>query len=184
MRSGFDDIGGARLGRAAGAALAAALCVLAPAGGAAASEGGLVLLPEWDLLLLLLAVVALLIVPVNKLLFDPIFRVLEERDQKIAGTRKRAETIAAEADASLQRYEQAIAEVRVEAESTRRSALDDARSAHAQRTAAARAEAESEVGRAREALAAELTTARASLRSQSEGLAREIASRVLGRELS
>ena len=41
---------------------------------------------------------AALIVPVNRLLFQPIFRVLDERDASIAGTRARAERLEHEAN--------------------------------------------------------------------------------------
>ena len=39
----------------------------------------------------LIVLFVLLVFPVNKLLFHPIFRVLDERDARIEGARKRAE---------------------------------------------------------------------------------------------
>ncbi|MFQ5417845.1 MAG: hypothetical protein ACE5FL_12460, partial [Myxococcota bacterium] len=70
-------------------------CAVA-AGNAAASEGQLVLLPDPQKLLILVAFFAALIYPVNALILKPIFRVLDERDEKIAGTRRRAERLANE----------------------------------------------------------------------------------------
>ena len=73
------------------AALAAGVLAVAPA---AAGEGGLVLMPDFErtLPLLLLAFV-LLIYPVNALIFRPIFKVLEERDRRIAGNRESARRV-------------------------------------------------------------------------------------------
>jgi cytoskeletal protein CcmA (bactofilin family)/F0F1-type ATP synthase membrane subunit b/b' len=171
---------------------------------ASAAEGGLVLVPDWTTTLpALILLFALLIVPVNALIFKPVFRVLDARADKIAGTRKRAEKLARDADASLASYEQSVRAVRDDAARDRKQRLERARSDYAARTASARAEAEQEVLRARadvgaaldearaslraqaEGLAAEaLDEARASLRAQAEGLAAEAAARILGRPLS
>jgi len=159
-----------------------ALSVLA-AGDAAAAGGGLELLPRLELLGVLLLLFTLLIVPVNTVIFRPIFRALDERDDKIAGTRARAERLERDAQAVLERYESAVREVREEAELARRARLETTRGETAQTTTAARAAAEGEIERARAELSAALTEARASLRAQSQILAREAAARVLGRAL-
>ena len=160
---------------------AALLC----AANAAASEGGLDLVPAWTTTLpALILFFALLIVPVNLLIFRPIFRVLDARADKIAGTRKRAEKLARDADETLARYEQSVREVRDDAERDRKQRREAARHDHAVQTAAARSEAEREVLRAREEVEAALRDARASLRAQAQGLAAEVAARVLGRALS
>jgi len=162
-----------------------AATLLAVAGEAAAAGGeGLVILPELPLLVLLLVAFVILIFPLNALVFRPIFNILDERDQRIEGTRARAARLGAEADDSLSRYEAAIATAREELEQDRRRQADEARSAHSARTTAARGEAEQEIARARASVASSLDEARTSLRAQSEGLAREIATRVLGREVS
>jgi F-type H+-transporting ATPase subunit b len=149
-----------------------------------AAEGGLVLVPELDTLLVLVAVFVLLVYPVNRLLFQPIFRVLDEREEKIDGTRRDAERLAREAEGVLERYEQSVREVRMDAERDRKATLEQARADGAARTGEARGEAESEVNRARTQVAAALEDARATLREQSAGLARDIAARALGRTLS
>ena len=126
----------------------------------------------------------LLVYPVNQLIFRPIFRVLDERDAKIAGTRKRAERLFAEADEVLARYESSVREVRAEAEQARKQVIQAARGDGGSRTAQARGESEREVAHARDEIAAALDTARGELRAQTEGLAREIATQTLGRALS
>jgi F-type H+-transporting ATPase subunit b len=153
------------------------------AGEAAAAEGGLELLPDLQLLVTLLVIFGLLIVPVNAVIFKPIFRALDERDDKISGTRLRAARLERDAQAVLERYQKAVREVREEAETARRARLEQTRGETAQTNAEARAAAESEIERARAELSAALGDARASLRARSQELAREAAARVLGRAL-
>jgi F-type H+-transporting ATPase subunit b len=164
-------------------------------GEALASEGDLVLFPgqdqhgDWSVPAfmefgLLIALFLVLIYPVNMLIFKPIFRVLDERDAKIAGTREKAENLFAEADEVLARYEGSVREVRAEAESARKQVLVAARGDGGSRTAEARSEAEREVAGARDEIASALDAARGELRAQTEGLAREVAAQALGRPLS
>lgn len=163
----------------------AALAVLAPAGDAlASSEGHLVLLPDLRMLLALVVFFLLLIIPLNALLFRPIFATLDARDERIAGTRARAEKLAADAEATLERYQHSLREVREQADEGRKAAVAAARDDSQEQSRAARAEAEAELERARREIAGELESARGGLRGQAEALAREAAARVLGRDLS
>ena len=165
--------------------LAAALAVpLLTARMASASEGGIVLWPDPPLLLVMMALFALLLVPVNTMLFRPLLRALDLRIERTLGTRTRAAKLAASADEILARYEQAVRDVRAEAEQTRRAELANARSETSERTAQARAEAEQEIERARREVASALAESRTRLRAEVEPLAREAASRVLGRGVS
>ncbi|HEY5656617.1 MAG TPA: ATP synthase F0 subunit B [Myxococcota bacterium] len=166
--------------------LAAAACaVLLTAQGAAASGDNLVIVPTLDQLLPqllpLIVLFCVLVIPVNQLLFKPLFRVLEERAERIDGARARAERLEREADEILARYERSVQEARQDAEAARRTQLERARATFLEDTGAVRAEAETEVARARRALAESLESARASLRAQARELAREAAARVLGR---
>jgi F-type H+-transporting ATPase subunit b len=154
------------------------------AGDALASEGDLVLFPDPVMLGILIAIFVALVYPVNTLIFRPIFRVLDERDAKIAGTQAKAEKLFVEADEVLARYEGSVREVRAEAEQARKQVLKSARGDGASRTAEARAGAEREVTHAREEVAAALESARGELRTHTEGLARDVAAQALGRSLS
>jgi len=129
----------------------------------------------------LIVLFVLLVFPVNKLLFHPIFRVLDERDARIEGARKRAAQIGAEAEATLGRYRSAVRSAREEAESDRKQVLEEARREQAELTGSVRSEAEAEINRAREEVAGALDDARSRLREQAQELAREAATRVLGR---
>jgi F-type H+-transporting ATPase subunit b len=151
----------------------------------ARASKGLVLEPDLEFTLPLLIVVFLLLIfPINRLIFRPIFRVLDSRKDRIDGNRARAELLSKQAEEVLARYEHSVREVREDAERDRRERLDAARSEAAQRTAEVRAGAERDFGRAREEIAAALDQARASLRAQAENLANEAAARILGRSIS
>jgi len=121
---------------------------------------------------------------VNALIFKPIFRVLDERDEKVAGSRRQADRLFAKADEVLERYEQSLREVRQDAESGRKQTLERARADAAAKTAEARSEAEREVVRSREEVAVAFSKARVTMQSQAQGLAAEVAARALGRALS
>jgi F-type H+-transporting ATPase subunit b len=165
-------------------ALPMAASLLALAAPAHASGGELVLIPDPTTIVILVIVFALLIFPVNALLFKPVFRVLDRREDKIGGARRRAEHLEREADEVLSEYEGSVRAAREQAELERRERIDEARSEHTSVTGSARDEAEREIERARAELGRSLVDARAALRSQAEDLAQTAAERVLGRSLS
>jgi F-type H+-transporting ATPase subunit b len=172
--------GRSTLRRATGFALGLALVSLARPAWAA---GDLVLIPDIPLLVALVVLFVLLVLPVNVLVFKPIFRILDEREERTQGTRRRAEKLERDAQEILDRYESSVREVREESERERRGALEGARGESQQATSAARADSEGEIERARSQIAAEYEAARNALRASSQDLARQAASRVLGRAL-
>ena len=148
-----------------------------------AAGDSLEIFPDPKRLIALIVLFAALVIPVNKWVFKPLFRVLDGREERIAGARARAERLAGEADAIVEQYETALRGTREDAERARREQLDAARRDTLDTTGAARAEAEGEVETARLALRESLETARTTLRAQSRELAREAAARVLGRAI-
>lgn len=163
-----------------GALLAGALL----ASPAWASEGNLVLVPDPRMLGALLLLFVALVAPVNAMLLRPLLRVLDDREGRIAGTRQRADKVSADAEEILARYEEAVRDVREEAERDRKQRLLAARSETLTQTTAARSAAEQDMDRARREIGAALAEARQSLRPHAERLAREAAARVIGRPLS
>jgi F-type H+-transporting ATPase subunit b len=163
--------------------LALTVFIATTACAAHAAEGGLQLLPDPTILVALLIAFAVIVFPVNALLFKPVIRALDERDERISGTRAKAERLSAEAQQVLERYEGAIRDAREQAEAARRSKLDEARAAMLETTAAARSSAEAELERARTELGSTVAGARETLRGQASDLAREAAAQVLGRPL-
>ena len=166
---------------AAVAAGAAVVSVAALPARAAGGEGGLVIVPDPVQLVVLLGLFVLLVPVLDRLLFKPVLEVLERRSQSIEGANDRAEQIACEASELLASHDAALAEVRAQAASARREQIDEARRGYAEAVATARATAEDEIRRTRSDLAAATEAAAASLRSESEQLAQEIAQRLLGR---
>jgi F-type H+-transporting ATPase subunit b len=125
----------------------------------------------------------LMIVPVNRLILQPLLSVLDEREARIAGARERADEVARRADETLEAYEARIAEARAEAEAERRGTLDEARSRHAERVTRERGAGEASIAEARAQVASALEAARTQLETQAQDLARQAAERMLGRSL-
>lgn len=161
--------------------LALALLCVAIALPASAAEGGLVLLPDPRMLIALIVCFAILVFPLNALLFKPILKALDEREARIAGTRAKAERLAADTQAVLERYETAIRLAREESEQERRAHVDSARARMLETTAEARGTAERQLERARSDLNSTVDEARFALRAHADDLAREAAASVLGR---
>jgi F-type H+-transporting ATPase subunit b len=167
--------------------VAASHVLLAAPAFASEGHGGghsLVLFPEWTELVPLILLFLLLIPLVNTLLFKPVFRILDAREERIDGARRRAARLDQDAAAVVERYRASVAEVRAESDTERKATIDAARRIQADRIASERAEAERHLEAARAELDTELVGARASLRQDVELLAREAATRILGRPLS
>lgn len=133
---------------------------------------------------IMLIAFSLLVFPLNTLIFQPIFRALDARADRIQGARTRSEHLQREADGILERYESAVRAVRGEAEAARQVEILRAREEQSALTAQAKQEAERQLESARADLARSLETARASLRANADELARAAAEQVLGRALS
>jgi F-type H+-transporting ATPase subunit b len=175
---------------------AALLLVIALAAPAQAAEDTLEIFPDIVPVLLdplrwpqthffqLIVLFVLLIFPVNQLVLKPLLGVLDDRSARIEGARKRAGEVGAEAETVLGRYRAAVEQARKQAEELRKSTLESARGDQVRILAEARSVAEREVTTARSGVAGAIAGARATLRGQSEALAREAAASVLGRPLS
>ncbi len=162
------------------------LLAAAPAIAAGGHGGGhdLVLFPEWAELVPLLLLFLLLIPLVNGLLFKPVFRILDAREERIDGARRRAGRLEQDAAAVLERYRVAVSEVRAESDAERKTTLEAARRAQAELVAGERVAAEHRMEAARREIDGALGSAREGLRRDVESLAREAAARILGRSLS
>ena len=166
----------------AGLSLAAAIATNLIAASAHAA-GDLVLIPDPGLLLTMVIAFTLLIFPLNALLFKPIFRALDAREERIQGARERSVKLQQDADEVLGRYETAIREARSESETARQAKLEQAREEQTRLTTAAKASAEADLERARGELSQTIESARTSLRASADELARSAAETVLGRAI-
>lgn len=142
------------------------------------------LIPDIAVTLALLVVFVLLVLPLNRLIFQPLLKVMDEREERIDGARRRAEQLQQQAQQALDRYAESIRSAHDEATAERRRQLEVARSELHAVTGRAKEEAERDLSRAREELAGSLGEARETLRAGAADLASLAAERILGRSLS
>jgi F-type H+-transporting ATPase subunit b len=149
----------------------------------ARAEGALNLAPDPAVLVPLLILFAILVPLLNAVLFRPILSTLEARAARIEGARKRAESLGREVEQTLAQYSEAVRIARTQADQERKQQLVAAQRESSDTTVRERTAAESTIDRARQEIAAALVGARAQLEAEAQTLAREAASRVLGRAL-
>jgi F-type H+-transporting ATPase subunit b len=111
--------------------------------------------------------------------FGPLQKVMEERDKRIEGARKEAETARAAAEEKKKAYQEALrkarAEVYAEQDAARRAVLDE----RARIVREARARANERVRAAKDNLASELAAARKQIEAESQILGTKIAQAIL-----
>ena len=151
--------------------------------GPAHAAGNLVLMPHIPTLVILLVGFVLLIFPLNSMIFRPLFRVLDDRDAKIAGATKDAQGLVTKADELMNEYRDKIREAREDAATARREQIESARSEQTSITGDAKAEAEDEIGRARQEINESLAEARVTIKAASREVASVAAESILGRSL-
>jgi len=131
---------------------------------------------------LVLFVVFLLVL--KPLLFDPMMKLFEEREKRIEGTRRKATKEDERSAKALAEYEKILAAAR-DAGGTERDALRaEGAKKESELLGGVRAQTASTVEQGRAAIAQEAKNARMKLKVDAAGLGRELASKVLGREVS
>ena len=115
----------------------------------------------------------------KSMFFEPLAKVLAERDAKTAGARDNAAQSLKRADEKMAQFDNALREAKgelyKEQEATRRQWLDD----QASQLKASRAEAEEMIAKGKAEIAADTEAAKSSLALQSEALADHIANSLL-----
>ena len=128
--------------------------------------------------------VLLLTALLNRLLFRPVLRVMEERERAIRSARELADRSANEARLASVEFEKKTADARAELyrqmDEMRRAAMNE----RAEIMSRTRAEAESEIAAATAKLAAEAEEARRRLGAEADALGAAVAERILGRKAS
>ena len=113
------------------------------------------------------------------LFFQPLLRVMAERDARTVGAQKAAEAAQAAAAEKVKQYQEALKQARgkvyAEQEVARKKLLDE----RAAQLKDARSKATAEVGTAKERVAKELAAARGEVESSVSQLSAEIARRIL-----
>jgi F-type H+-transporting ATPase subunit b len=119
----------------------------------------------------------------NVLLFRPAQRVLEARDQEIAGGREKASALEMRVEEAVERYGERIHEARALGERERARLVQEAAAEEARIAAEGRARAAEATARIEEALRGESASARGDLEGRAREFAALIAERALGRRV-
>ncbi len=126
----------------------------------------------------------ILFVVSNKLLFQPYLALRERRRTGIEGARAEAERMTAQAEGKLADYEKQLASARHRANEEGRKVRGEGIAHEKEVTDKARAEAQKAIDEASARMRAETDAARLQLLPQASTLAKQIASKLLGREVA
>lgn len=126
----------------------------------------------------------ILLLVANKLLFQPYLKLRERRKEGIDGARAEAERTTAQADSKLADYEKQLATARNRANEEGRKVRAEAAANEKATTDSARASAQKSIDEATAKMRAEAEAARLQLLPQANAIAKQIASKLLGREVA
>jgi F-type H+-transporting ATPase subunit b len=134
--------------------------------------------------LLQMVIFAVLIVVLKPLLFDPILKVFALREERTDGERERARKLQLKAGDLLTRYEKELERINQAAAVERDKARSETAKLEAEILHEAREVTLKVEREGRERIQTEVTQMRAELQRESATMAREIARRILGREVA
>jgi F-type H+-transporting ATPase subunit b len=116
-------------------------------------------------------------------LFDPMLKLFEEREKRTEGAKVQARRIDEKSATALAQYEAEMAKARATANTEREKIRAAAVKREQEILGSVRAATAKAIEDGKRAVHAEAERARASLRTDAAAMARELASRVLGREV-
>jgi F-type H+-transporting ATPase subunit b len=117
-------------------------------------------------------------------LFDPMLKLFEEREKRIEGTRHKATKEDERSAKALAKYEAILAKAREAGAGERDAMRAEGMKREAELMGKVRAEAATTLEQGRAQIGQEATAARGQLKTDARSLGREMASRVLGREVA
>jgi F-type H+-transporting ATPase subunit b len=138
---------------------------------------------DWTLFLQFANFVILLVV-LNALLFKPLRAALAARKATIDGDLAKARSLDGEIQAQVAEYEAKLQEARQRGSQERLALRQAALTEEARLLGGANEKASQRLQSLKEQVAAEAEAARQGLRAETEALARQVAGKVLGRELA
>ncbi|PLX87773.1 MAG: hypothetical protein C0619_14320 [Desulfuromonas sp.] len=138
---------------------------------------------DWTLILQFANFMILLII-LNRLLYRPLLRVLAERRATIDGSHEKAESLQSEIEAKMTRYQEQLSEAKTAAGLERQKLKQVAMAEESTILGEAQQKATVRLQAIKEQVAGEAAEAGKMLKSEAEGMAGQIASKVLGRELA
>ena len=131
-----------------------------------------------------IALFVVLLLILKPLLFDPMMRLFEEREERIDRTIEKARKTDEASAKALAKYEAILGKAREAGSAERDQIRGQGAKKEAEVTAAVRTQTAATVEAGRAAIANEAKEARAKLQAEAASLGRAIASRVLGREVT
>jgi|ERR1019366_84258 F-type H+-transporting ATPase subunit b len=126
---------------------------------------------------------AALTLVLKPLLFDPMLKLFEERERRIDGAKMQARKIDERSASALAKYETEMAKARATANAEREKIRAEAVRKEQEILGTVRAAAAQTLEDGKKSALAEAERVRATLKAQSGALARDLAGRVLGREV-
>lgn len=151
--------------------------------GVANAAGSLNLNPDPRILIANVIIFLAIIYPTNRFVLKPLLKVLRDRVAAVEGTAARASELRDQGAAQRAELEQRLASARAAAQAERAAIVGEGEAEEKRLIDAARSEGFAGVQEVREAIAAELVSARAALEVDARSLAEEAASKLLGRTL-
>jgi len=147
------------------------------------AEGGVTV--DLDLSLFVeLGFFLVLLLVLKPALFDPMMRLFEEREKRIEGTRHKATKVDEKSAKALAKAQAIVGKGRDAGAAERDALRAEGTKREAELMSQVRAEAAATLERGRAEIGAEAKTARTQLTADASSLGRDMAARVLGREVS
>ena len=153
------------------------------ASGVALAEGGVTV--DLDLSLFVqLGLFVVLVLVLKPILFDPMLRLFEEREKRIDGTRQKARKVDEKSAKALAKYEAILTKAREAGGAERDTLRAEGAKKEADLMAKVRTSTTGTLDEGRAGISREAQIARHALKTDATKLGKEIATRVLGREVS
>ncbi len=126
----------------------------------------------------------ILMVLLDRILFRPMLRILEERRERTEGRRRQAERIDAEAEAIWADYQEKIQQAKTEADRLRAQIIRRAEAERQKLLTQVAEESEKRLAEIRARVRGEMEEARKALEADARTLAQGMAEKLLGRRLA
>ena len=120
----------------------------------------------------------------NKILYKPILKVLDQRDERIVGGREKAKELIAESDTILNSYNGKLQIAKIEALGTKNTARKEATDAANIIIGEARGKAEGIISQVQQDMAREIARVKKELEPEVGIMAATIAQQILGRKVA
>jgi F-type H+-transporting ATPase subunit b len=120
----------------------------------------------------------------NKILYKPILKVLDERDERIVGGREKAKELISESDTILSSYNGKLQVAKIEALGTKNTARKEASDEANVIIAEARGKAEGIISQVQQDMAREIERVKKELEPEVSIMAATIAQQILGRKVA